>query len=106
MSAIDNLKKYCRDNRIPLSRIERALGYGNGSLSKTTVLTDSRLVEIAEYLGISTDYLLGREKQEIRAESPALKKLIALALNSEPEDIELAYLVLKALDNRRDNEIT
>ena len=102
MSAIETLRKYCRDNRIPLSRIERALGYGNGSLSKTTVLTDSRLVEIADYLGISTDYLLkGEEEKTTTVESPALKKLIGLALNSEAEDIEVAYLVLNALHQRR-----
>jgi len=110
MGAMENLKKYCEEHRIPLSRIERDLGYSNSSLVKAKSLKDDRIVEICEYLGIPTDYLLkgaGYYENDETAkiaqdifENRELKALFDLASDSTPEDIEAAYSVLLALNKK------
>ena len=59
MNTVDFLKQVLKERRIPLSRIERDLGFANGyigQLKKGTFPYD-RLVMIAEYLNVSPDYL-------------------------------------------------
>lgn len=60
MNSVELVKKICRERKIPLSRLERELGYGNGyigQLRKGTIPSD-RAVDIAKYLGIDLQYLL------------------------------------------------
>ena len=60
MNSVDLVKKICKERKIPLSRLERELGYGNGyigQLRKGTIPSD-RAVDIAKYLGIDLQYLL------------------------------------------------
>lgn len=69
MNSVDLIKRICKERRIPISRLERELGYGNGYISqlrKGTVPSD-RAVEIAKYLGIDLQYLLsGGEVSEMK----------------------------------------
>ncbi|WP_077612491.1 hypothetical protein [Clostridium sp. Marseille-P2415] len=60
MNSVELVKKICKERKIPLSRLERDLGYGNGyigQLRKGTIPSD-RAVDIANYLGIELQYLL------------------------------------------------
>lgn len=60
MNSVDLIKKICKERKIPISHLERDLGYGNGYISqlrKGTVPSD-RAVEIANYLNIDLQYLL------------------------------------------------
>lgn len=60
MNSVDLIKKICKERKIPISRLERDLGYGNGYISqlrKGTVPSD-RAVEIANYLNIDLQHLL------------------------------------------------
>ena len=66
MSSVERVKSICKERKIPISRLERDLGYANGyigQLRKGTFPND-RLVEIASYLGVSVSYLLGTEQKE------------------------------------------
>ena len=63
MGAIERLKQYCEENDIPLSRIEKNLGYGNSALVKAKSLKDDRMKEICEYLGIPVEYLLADDDE-------------------------------------------
>lgn len=70
MTPVDRVKKLCRDRRIPISRLEKDLGFANAYISqiRTGNFRSDRLVAIAEYLGISTEYLLtGVPKDEKEA---------------------------------------
>lgn len=110
MNAMDNLKRYCEEHHIPLSRIEKALGYSNSSLVKAKSLKDDRIVEICDYLGIPTDYLLKGEayyQDEATAkmaqtllERSDLKILFDLAEDATPQDVETAVSVLMALKEK------
>lgn len=60
MNSVDLVKKICKERKIPFSRLERELGYGNGyigQLRKGTIPYD-RAVDIAKYLDIDLQYLL------------------------------------------------
>ena len=66
MNSVELIKKICKERKIPISRLERELGYGNGyigQLRKGTLPTD-RAIEIASYLDIEVAFLLscGEEK--------------------------------------------
>ena len=64
MTCVDRIKALCKEKRTPISRLEKDLGFGNGyigQLRKGTVPGD-RLFAIAEYLNVSTEFLLSGEE--------------------------------------------
>jgi len=65
MSTVDRVKKLCKEKRIPISRLERECRFSNGYINGLTKgsIPDDRLRLIAEYLGVSTDYLMYGEEQ-------------------------------------------
>ena len=61
MSSVDVLLALCKQRNIAVSRVERDLKYGNGyfkSLKKKEI-PGNRLSEVADYFGVTMDYLLG-----------------------------------------------
>ena len=65
MTSVDKVKSICRERKLPISRLEKDLGYANGyigQLRKGTFPND-RLVEIAKYLNVATAYLLGEDTE-------------------------------------------
>ena len=84
MSSVDKVKALCKERKIPISRLEKELGYANGyigQLRKGTFPND-RLVEIANYLNVSVSYLTGEKENK-----PAL-----------PQENELTEKQRKAVD--------
>ena len=66
MNSVEKVKFICKEKKIPISKLEKELGFGNGyigQLRKGTFPAD-RLVLIAEFLGVTTEYLLGTEKEK------------------------------------------
>lgn len=59
MNSVDRVKKICKERKIPISRLERDLGFSNGYISqlKKGVFPSDRLFLIADYLNLSTDFL-------------------------------------------------
>lgn len=71
MNSVERVKLICKERKIPISRLERDLGYANGYIGQLRkgVFPDDRLVEIASYLSISTnDLLTGEEKEKAPSE--------------------------------------
>lgn len=67
MNSVERVKTICKERKIPISKVERDLGYANGYIGqlKKGVFPADRLQDIAEYLGVSSEYLLnGDEKEE------------------------------------------
>lgn len=60
MNSVELIKKICKEHKIPISRLERDLGYGNGYIGQLRKgsLPSDRAVEIANYLKIDLQYLL------------------------------------------------
>lgn len=66
MNSVEIVKSLCKEKKIAISKLERELGFSNGyigQLRKGSFPTD-RMVLIANYLGVSTDYILTGQKEE------------------------------------------
>lgn len=122
MDSVELVKQICKERNIPISKLERQCGFSNGYIKKLKEgkFPSDRLVIIADYLNVSTDYLLGVEisqqdsgyyvndetakiAQEIFEDSD-LRVLFDAAKNSKPEDLKMAADLLKRLKGTN-NEI-
>lgn len=54
-TVVEKIRAICEEKGIPVSQLEKALGYGNGYLNpkKAKKIRLDRLAEIANYLGVS-----------------------------------------------------
>lgn len=67
MNCVERVRMICTERKIPISKLERDLGFSNGYIGQLRkgVFPADRLAMIAEYLGVTTDYLLtGSEKEK------------------------------------------
>ena len=58
LEQLDIVRKLCEERGISIAQLEKILGYGNGSIAKSKTLRSDRVVDIASYFGVSTDYIL------------------------------------------------
>lgn len=66
MSVYERIESLRKSRNISQGKLEKELGFSNGSVSKwkNSTPTPERLQKIAEYFGVSVDYLMtGEEKQ-------------------------------------------
>jgi len=58
MNSVERVKQLCKERKIPISRLEKDLGFANGYIGQLRKGTfpDDRLLKIAEYLNISASY--------------------------------------------------
>jgi len=61
---VERIRMVCKSMGIKIAKLERDLHYGNGYLNpkKMASVSSQRLSEIADYIGVSVDMLLGRTK--------------------------------------------
>lgn len=67
MTSVDRVKAICKERKIPISKLEKELGFANGYIGQLRkgVLPDNRLRKIADFFGVTVDYLMtGKEKEE------------------------------------------
>ena len=64
MTTVDRVKELCKQRQIPISRLEKDLGFSNGYIGqlKKGTFPDDRLSKIAEYFGVDTNYLIHGDK--------------------------------------------
>ena len=66
MNSVERVKNICKERKIPISKLEKDLGFSNGyiaQLRKGSFPAD-RLSLIAEYFDVSTEYLLRGENRK------------------------------------------
>lgn len=71
MNSVERVKNICKEKKIPISKLEKDLGFSNGyiaQLRKGTFPAD-RLALIANYFGVTTSYLLGIETKKAPTDS-------------------------------------
>lgn len=76
MDSLEVIKSLCDKNGISVAQLEKELGYGNGSIAKARTIKSDRVVELSEYFGVSTDYILkGGENtlQRVELDSDTVK---------------------------------
>nr|DAF46835.1 MAG TPA: repressor protein [Siphoviridae sp. ctBrh2] len=96
MTTFERIKNLAKNQGKSLNTVEEELGYGKNVLYrlKTTNPSAERLQEIADYFGVSVDYLLGREDKASLAEKHGV-----FAFDGEPvtdEEVEFLKSVLAA----------
>ena len=66
MNSVERVKSICKARKIPISRLEKDLGYANGYIGQLRKgsFPDNRLVEIAAYLNLSVSELTGEPEQK------------------------------------------
>lgn len=69
MNTVDLVIKMCKERKIPISKLERDLGFSNGYIKKlkTGAFPSDRLQKIADYFGVGIDYLLGIDRINVNA---------------------------------------
>lgn len=121
MNCVDRVKQLCKEQKVPISRLEKDLGFSNGYIGqlKKGTLPNDRLVKVAEYLGTTTNYLMfGNETGEERDgdkyylndetaqmaqklfENKELRTLFDAAQDATPEDLKTTYDMLMALKKK------
>lgn len=117
MNSVERVKAICKERKIPISKLEKDLGYSNGyigQLRKGTFPSD-RLEEIANYLRVSIGYLMtGEEKEggktyylndETREiaqavfENPDLKSLFDMSRKMTPERLKAHLEFMKKMQD-------
>lgn len=95
MTVLERIKEECRIKKnISITTLEQELGYSNGSLAKAKDIPSSRIYEIANFLGLSMEYLLTGKKSDIPAWEPEQLELIELysKLKTEQKSAVLNFL--------------
>ena len=74
MTSVEIVKNICKERKIPISKLEKDLGFSNGYISqlKKGVFPADRLKKIADYLDTSIEYLMtGKNSSLDKAELTA-----------------------------------
>lgn len=60
MNTVERIKSICKERKLPISKLEKDLGFSNAYISqlKKGSVPDDRLILIAKYLNVSTTYLM------------------------------------------------
>lgn len=66
MTSVDRVKIICKSRKIPISKLERELGFANGYIGqlKKGTMPAERLAAVAEYLDVSYEYLLNGDAMD------------------------------------------
>jgi transcriptional regulator with XRE-family HTH domain len=103
MNAVERVKTICKERKIPISKLESDCGFSNGyigQLRKGTFPND-RLLVIAEYLDISTEYLSTGKTSEFSKEMA----LIDVKLSNMPLEVKEYALKLSKLSIEKQKQI-
>ncbi len=77
MTSVERVKAICKERKIAISRLEKDLGFSNGYIGQLRkgVFPDDRLKMIADYFGVSVNYLMtGKESESNDPELTARDK--------------------------------
>ena len=113
MDSVELVKNICKERKIPISKLERDCGFSNGYIRKLKEgkFPSDRLIKISEYLGVSSNYLLGipdktmERYQSARvmargSDDPNIVALVKAALNCDPEQIKRLTDLLLSINNK------
>ena len=96
MNTYEIIKELAKKKKISIRQLEMRFGYSNGYLAKwkTNTPNADELPRLADYFGVSVDYLLGREEKTSLPEKHGV-----FAFDGEPvsdEEVEFLKSVLAA----------
>ena len=75
METLEIINQLCKGKGISLAQLEKELDYGNGSLAKSKNMSADRMYKIAQYFGVSMEYLMtGKTMSETDDELSILRQ--------------------------------
>lgn len=87
MTLVDRIRVLANERGMSLPDLEIAIGLGNGTISrwKNSSPNTDKLTKVADYLGVSVDFLLGREltTKDEKDIQKKLNKIMAEIQNKE-----------------------
>ena len=120
MNSVERVKSICKERKIPISKLEKDLGFSNGYISQLRkgVFPADRLSEIANYLGLSPDYLMNGEETGTRYylndetaaiaqkifENKELRMLFDASQDATPDDLLTVRDMMLALKRKARGE--
>lgn len=109
MSILVNIQKLCKENNTSVPKLEKELGFGNGSIynwDKSSPSVD-KLQKVAEYFNVSTDFLLGKlspiEERDIAKDVEKMLSDLAndeeISFQGEPMDEDEREMLRISIEN-------
>lgn len=95
---LSKIQKLCVDNKTNISEVERKCGLANATIRRWEKSSPSadNLVKVANYFGVSVDFLLGRGVYNLSDEAQQYAKQFD-ELPEEKKKLAMAYMgVVKA----------
>ena len=122
MTTTEVIRLLCAKRNKSVTEVEKELGYSNGSLTKNNYLRSDRLQAIADYFGVTMEYLMtGEDPEQVSTEgnkyyfddeaaeladfahkNPEYKVLFDASRNVKPEDINFVLEMIKRTSNNDD----
>lgn len=108
MTTYEIIQNLCRENKIAVTALERELGFGRGSIGKmkTGGTSAKRLQMIADYFGVSIEYLITNKESAERDIAKQIENTLsdlasqeALMFSGEPMDDNTRELLKISLEN-------
>ena len=117
MTLYERIEALRKSKNISQGKLEKELGFSNGSISKwkNSTPTTERLQKLADYFGVTVEYLLTGEEKESAGyylndetaqvaqeifENKDLRVLFDAAKDASPEDLKTTYDMLMALKKK------
>ena len=106
---LDKIKLLCKNRGISVTQLEQELGFGNKAIYKWDVQTPGvdRVSKVADYFGVSIDYLVSdedeeeseidRAKQRLFDENPGFRILFDATEGCPEEELYRAAAIVRAL---------
>ena len=72
MNSVERVKALCKERKIPISKLEKDLGFSNGYIGQLRkgVFPSDRLIVIASYLDVSPEYIMtGSENKKSKGDT-------------------------------------
>lgn len=120
MNTYEVIKRLCEDRGTTITNLEAELGFSRGSLGKLKkgiLMQSDRAAKVADYFGVSVDFLLtgeahdgyyvNPETAEVAQkifENKELRLLFDAAQNASPEDLLTVHQMLLALKRKEHPE--
>lgn len=86
MTTLDRIKELCDENLTTISKLEKFLGFGRGTITKWNKSKPSadKLNKVAKYFGVTEDYLLGKTDDRHEIIAGPMRASIKLSTITKP----------------------
>ena len=123
MTVYERIESLRKERKISQGNLEKELGFSNGSISKwkTSMPKPERLQKIADYFGVTVDYLMtgnesdGKERYYTNDETASiaqeifdnkeLRLLFDAAKDAQPDDLQTVHRMLLALKRKERGDV-